>query len=489
MGGSRSDLTAALRGVREKMQGKPVQAIVLFSDGRQNGYTGDLTQTLSTITAPVFTVACAGPVYRDVAITRLAAPASAFVGQAATIRADVRGIGFHDKPIDVTLTADGAQQSQSIALPDDRSATAEFAIRFDRPGKQRITISVAPQPGEVTANNNLVSKQIEVVAEKVKVLAATGWPGWEYQYLHDALAASSFVELKSQVLLDPTAKLTATPDQILQQDVILLSDVRADSLSLEQSSAIERVVNERGGSVIIVPGDPKNLVELAAKPGIKSLLPFSNVQDAAWRVWPGEEPYFLLDVAPGAEDSDAVRLADDPRTSARRWSELGGMFRFMPVTEPRPEVRDLLIEPDSQLPMLTEMRVGAGRAFFFGARETWRWRYSVGGRDQDRFWLQLMRYAARSRAGGGDMEITQDPLAELANVAGDEQRLRRIANASGGEMLRIDEVADLPARIRSMGEKLPGFFEYPIWDSGYLFSFVIGCFGVEWALRKRLGLV
>jgi hypothetical protein len=55
-------------------------------------------------------------------------------------------------------------------------------------------------------------------------------------------------------------------------------------------------------------------------------------------------------------------------------------------------------------------------------------------------------------------------------------------------MLRVDDLGDLPSKIQDAGEKLSGFFEYPIWDSGYLFIFVVGCFGVEWAVRKRAGL-
>src|SRR5204863_8371547 len=139
----------------------------------------------------------------------------------------------------------------------------------------------------------------------------------------------------------------------------------------------------------------------------------------AWRVVPGEEPYFLLNISPDAQDLDVLKLADDPRTSAERWSALPGLFRFMPVTDSRANVRPLLIERDSELPVLTQMRVGTGRAFFFGARETWRWRTHVGGRDQDRFWLQLVRHAAKPRATPGSVEIA-GTLAELANVAGDE---------------------------------------------------------------------
>jgi hypothetical protein len=34
----------------------------------------------------------------------------------------------------------------------------------------------------------------------------------------------------------------------------------------------------------------------------------------------------------------------------------------------------------------------------------------------------------------------------------------------------------------------PHPIEIRLWDSTYLFVFVVGCFAAEWALRKRLGL-
>ena len=432
--GSRSDLTGALRAVREKMQGQAVQAIVVCSDGRQTGPDPGFAAVLSTASAPIFTINCAGPVKKDLALLRLTAPASAFVGQTATIRAEVRGVGFRGSPIDVILDADGKKLTQPVKLEEDRSASAEFAIRFEHPGDQTIAVSIPQQPGETTALNNRVSRQIKVVAEKVKVLAATEWAGWDFQYLLRTLRASPFIELHDQILSADAPKLTATPEQILQQDVIVLSDIRASALAREQAAAIGKLVTERGGSVIIIPGDPKNLVELSQLPGMTELLPFGDVQDAAWRVWPGEEPYFLLNLAPGAQNSDATRLADEPAASAQRWAALSAMFRFMPVPDARPEARPLLIERDSELPVLTQMRVGAGRAFFFGVRETWRWRATSGLEDQQRFWLQLVRFAARPRVAGPELQITQETLVEMANVAADEDRLRRIATATGGEI-------------------------------------------------------
>jgi hypothetical protein len=240
----------------------------------------------------------------------------------------------------------------------------------------------------------------------------------------------------------------------------------------------------------------------------------------------------------------------------------------------RPGTRVLLREAQARWPVLTEMRVGAGRAFFFAGDETWRGRYRVGGENFDRFWLQLVRYASEEpyfsvndgfaldvdsvgaapgqtvrvrarlpvRAGqpaprsaevdilrdgsiverrslalvgsgryagtlalsAGDYElrlrdaggkpvaaplhVEQTDEAELADVSGDAGMLSRIAEASGGELVRLDRVGRLADLLQQRDEAGTRHAELRLWDSPYLFLFVIACFSAEWALRKRYGL-
>jgi hypothetical protein len=435
-----------------------------------------------------------------------------------------------------------------------------------------VIASIPPQPGEATNLNNQLHRSVKVIGQKINVLAIASWPGWDFQLLRQSLSASPFVNLQTAIVAGEGNLLSQNSQEILQQDVIILSDVRADALSAEQWQAVHDRVTSRGGSVIIVPGDAKNLAEISQQAHIADLLPMQNPAAAVWRVWPGEQSYFQLIPPSDQMSRSPLQLADDATISAQTWNQLPGTFRFMPIESIKPQARPLLIERDSGLPVLTEMPTGAGRAFFFGSRETWRWR-SSGGDAQNRFWAELIRHAAppafamrdgqiafdadpidaspgesirvraqiagsatpvafvlhdgkitsreplhpaASRAPGefetilhdlpvGDYELsittTNAPAAtrlplhvapalekELADISGDDARLARIAGATGGQAIALEDIADLPRLIAEAGCKQPGFSEYPLWDSPYLFAFLVGCFGVEWALRKRFGL-
>jgi hypothetical protein len=615
-----SDLTAAPAAALARLSGRPARAVVLFSDGRQVGGDPSVVSGLSATGVPVFTIAAAAraPV-RDLALRDVAFPRSVFLGESATIRLSVDHNGITAAAGTVRLNIDATTQpsTQPSTKPATQSAStratqptgqtqpfefkvgvpaaAQFSFKPDRAGAVPVTLSVDPVGGEATLENNQVRRWMKVLPSKLRVAAFAGSSGWDFQYLRNALARSSWVGLDAGVLNPVKPKLPLSPQQILDLDVIVLSDVSVESLDDAQWDAVHRLVTERGGSAILIAGRTHLPAGYAGHVIAADLLPFNPEQRPTWRVWPGEQPSFGFVPAPGAQDSDLLRLGDDARVggtgaSSRRWEELPGVYHFLPLStwdprarrfpELKPNTGALLVEAESRAAVLTESRLGAGRVLFLGLDETWRWRFKTGERDQDRFWLQLVRYAAeepyavrdgpfaldadrisaapgepvnvRARippatttaggtapvleivSGGGMVRIqnlaptaapgagrygatvrdlapgqytlrlrmpdsAHSPLevllyvevnaeAEMADVSGDDALLRRLADASGGEFLTLDQIKRLPSLLTATTESRSRFVEQPLWDSPYLFVFVVGCFGVEWALRKRSGL-
>ena len=81
---------------------------------------------------------------------------------------------------------------------------------------------------------------------------------------------------------------------------------------------------------------------------------------------------------------------------------------------------------------------------------------------------------------------------ELTDLSGDERTLRQIADSTGGQYLTLDQITTLPARLATLRERhqyeQSATSEYPLWNSPYLFLFVLSGLSLEWALRKRIGL-
>jgi hypothetical protein len=583
---SSTDLAGALAEVGERLRGQDLRAIVLLSDGRQVAPARVSARKVdaAALRAPVLAVQCGRGTLRDRSIVRATVPASVFVGESATAHVEVRSTGLKDEAMDVTLDAPGLpRQTQRVDLVSER-AVVEFPLKLTTPGVQRISIGVSHIGSEATDQNNQVERLVKVLNGRINVALVTAAPTWEYQYLRNALLRTPFIQLSDANLAWPkpgdAPRWSMTDEQIARQDVFIFCDVAQSHLSEQQWPAVRRAVSDRGACLIVLLGQ-----ESVSNAGLVEMLPWERrsnpVPAPRWQVWPGEEAGYRVVPAIEGDQVESLRLADSAADNRRRWGELPGLFRYAKLPALKPGARKLLIERTSNDPVLTEQRVGLGRAFLLATDETWRWRLRTGERDHDRFWLQLIRYAAeepyaaqvnglaldadpvsaepgqsihvrarlldekglplampvapsvevlradgstlrtqplqsaagasgryqsqieglptgqytlrlQSRDSGGSLpgvavSVADNGEAEMSDLSPDDANLRRIASASGGELLRIDELPSLPRRLAAVGRTTRPV-EYRLWDSPYLFLLVIGCLGVEWAVRKRVGL-
>jgi hypothetical protein len=414
--GLRSDLTGGLRQALGRLWGQPLQAIVIFSDGRQVGGDPTLTSAINAAGVPIFFVYCAGPVdlpMRDVAIGGMSVPDSAFVGETVTARVRVHSMDMAGSVLPVSLSVDGAAPTTRPTGLSDDPVTVEFPVKFDVPGVHGLVASVPSPLDAPTDENKHVQRWVKVMADKVNIGIYAGAAGWDFQYVVNALSRTPWANLSKGIFWSPDAVLSLTPEQILQQNLLILFDVPVSALSRQQWQAVHTLVNDRGGRVILVAGDEHLPREYSQQELTASLLPWMPGGTPLWRDWPGKEAGFHIEPAAAARNLDALRLRDGAANPADDWIPLPPFFRFLSIPPLKPAARPLLVERDSGSPLLVENRVGLGRTFFLAMDETWRWRLKVGERDQDRFWLQLVRYAADApyAAHSGDVWLDAQPIA------------------------------------------------------------------------------
>lgn len=580
-GENTSDLTGAIRQAIRKYPRGGVRAVVLVSDGRQIGGEANVEAMAAGINGvPVHTVRVApAQSPKDVAIVRTVIPGRAFAGETVTVRIDLRSTGIRGE-VPVKLQSGSIVQTKNVRFNDDNGASAEFSLKLDQAGVASVTVSVAGQTGEVSVANNTVERRISVLHDKVRVLAIAQSAGRDFQFLRDALERTPWVQLDESIANAPDDTVAPKPTTITGADLIILEDAGTGLLSRADWSEVRKLVSERGAGAILLAGDANDPALLLTQPDAAVLLPFADPAAVKWRQWAGEWP--SLRAVPNREGGDrtrlpdALRLTEDLDSSLRRWQELPAMFRLMAITPLKPNTSALLVDAETKSPVLTESRLGAGRVLFVGMNETWRWRYKIGQRDQDRFWLQLVRQVAdepfAATAGGvsidadrvqvepnrpiklrvrlrdengrasdaprvtitardadggtrletlnattpgsgryektittwptGEYQLTVNDTvepklavrvvatgeAEMALLAGDERFLQRIAAATGGQSYLPERLSDLPAHLSAQAAANPQMAEVRLWDSPYLFAFVLACLGLEWAVRKQAGL-
>lgn len=610
------DLAGAVRAALDELSGVPVEAVVLFSDGRRSAGTpvAEMSGRSPAVNVPVYAIAMAPRGNSlDWSLSHLSLPTGVYVGEPFVVRARVHGVGV--KPgsstevrCDIASIANGSSpttrspnnnstaplpafdsaRSESTAtnvvLGPDLTADAVFELKINEPGSRRITIRLPELAGEITSENNVVERWVKVYPKKLKVTLLASAPLWDYRYLRDALTAQPGVTLRTQVMEDETFSLS--PDEILQQDAIVLFDVAVSSLSAVQWKAIRALPTERGGTVVLIAGAEHLPMEYNVD-SMADLLPYWTDRaeigtppmpvaesKPAWRTWHGEGAVYHL--VPPSEAPHRLRLSESDQTDQRVWDSLPPLFRYVSLPPLKPVVRTLLLERETGEPIVTQMPLGAGQILFVGTDETWRWRHKTGRTFQEGIWLQLLHdateapYAAtagrasldlgkaaispgeavevRVKIDGGvgspsrpvsaELRVLRDGISirsqtiastetdparysgtllglpagnyiiearvddqgveyplhvveqyekELEDPSGDRAALERIARASGGRVLSLEQMRELPPLLAAASHE-PRWMTLALWDSMYLFVFVVACFSAEWALRKRLGL-
>lgn len=74
---------------------------------------------------------------------------------------------------------------------------------------------------------------------------------------------------------------------------------------------------------------------------------------------------------------------------------------------------------------------------------------------------------------------------ELSNININLDNLKRIANLTGGELLSMQELAELSSLVNNQPMTITVRSERALWDNGWVAMLLIGLLGMEWIQRRR----
>ncbi len=421
----RTHLGKALQSLRSVDEQSRPDAIVLISDGRATGGAPPNADANVPILAlnPASSVPPA-----DLVMGQPQAPVAARVDQTITLRVAITGsqMDGHDVPVELSdqvLSATPAtvpstaptsrplMQQKTISVAAGQTATIEFPVKMLGQGLHHLQCRAATQPGEATGQNNSTEAWVKVTNQKLHVTLLGGGAGWDFQYLRNLLARTPWVALSERLVPDG-ASLPDDWDGLKRCDVLVLHDLAPAALNPRQWDAVHQYIIQQNGALVMVAG-PRHLpLDYINQSAVSDLLPFTAGPGIAWRNWPGEQPGYQVMPAARAAQLDALQLDEQP--VMERWRRLPAVYHYFPMERLKTNVLGaLLIDRDSQTPLATEARLGSGRVIFMGTDESWRWRYHNGEKMHERFWLQLLSYAAEPpyAASGQGVWFDAEPAA------------------------------------------------------------------------------
>jgi hypothetical protein len=408
-----------LRQLASETSDLPVGAIVLLSDGSENG-SGDLApETISALRnrrLPVHTIGFGKEqLAHDVELNdvRVATRAMADSRIPATVTLHQRGYAG-SKALIVVRDGDKTLGSREITLNGD-GATQVETIFFNPgcAGVKSLQFSLGPLAGEENLANNAATRLVGVSDDKRRILYVEGEPRWEYKFIRRAEDDDKIVQVASmlrttenkiyrQGISDPKeleSGFPVRPEDLFGYQGIILGSVEAGYFTPLQQELLREFVDRRGGGLLFLGG------RFALGDGGWS---GSSLVDLLPTVLPNSRSTFHRDPATveltaAGSDSPITRLMDDPAKNIDRWKKLTYLMDYQDAGTPKPGATVLaqMNAGARKLPLLVTQNYGRGRTAVMATSGTWRWQMSqpLGDPAHDLFWQQLLRWLVLESPG------------------------------------------------------------------------------------------
>ena len=430
--GQTSKLGAGVRTVLSDLRGTPPAAVVLLTDGITTA-----GETLTEVAAyarrkgvPLFTVGLGSeqPV-RDIRLADLLVDEVVFVNDVIQFRFTITATGLAGREVEVTLREKESRKTLASTKvhveQDGRAQQVRLSYRPTEVGDFQYVVEAEEFDGETQTDNNRQQRSISVRKEQVHVLLAQSYPNFEFRYLKALLERDSTIALHTVLLdadleyaeLDQSA-LQVFPvrrDDLFRYDVIVFGDVNPALLSASVMSNINAFVQEKGGGIIFIAGPHFTPLAYRDTP-LAPLFPI----DLNTAVSPPLADVIVQGFTIRPTDlglaSGQMQLGDTPSENTQIWRQLPSVYWLLEAPIIKPGARVLAEHPSltgenvPRLPVFCMQYVGAGKVLFHATDATWRWRYRVGDIYLARYWVQSLRFLARSKLLGKDRraELTVD---------------------------------------------------------------------------------
>jgi hypothetical protein len=484
--GGQTRLGDGTRQVLTELRGAPPSAIVMLTDGQTT--EGEPLSKAAELAArkgvPLFTVGLgsAEPA-RDLELTELLVDDVVFRDDAVRFQAKLLARGFQGQIVTIRLRErdpgnpdpKSARDLGSIdveAPADNQPRRVELVHRPKVEGERTYIMEVEPRPRELQVENNRIERAVTVRKESLKVLMVESEPRYEFRYLKNFLEREETIDL-SVVLLssdpefseqDRSAMPTfpASKDELFAFDVVIVGDADPGFLSQSQMQNLVEFVTEKGGGILFIAGESFNPLAYRSTP-LELLLPI-ELSDARNPTAVGNAiSSFRPELTVEGRSSPIFRLGETDAASAQIWQSLPELLWYFEAPRKKPAALVLAEHPSvtgsgGKIALDLYQFAGKGKAMFHAFDDTWRWRFRAGDRLFGRFWVQAIRFLARSKLANQRQAEIQTDRRRYERGQPIHLRVRfpnpGLAPAGGNVTVQIDR-SGLPPRRLAL-DLLPG---------------------------------
>ena len=411
----------------------PLGAVVVLSDGADNsgGIDRDTIAQIRQRQIPVHTVGFGKEkVDRDIEISDVTLPARTLADARLAAEVSFRSFGYTGQKARIAVRDGGRMlTSQEVTLkPDGAPQSEQVQFNAGVAGAKSYQFSIEPLAGEENTANNAITRLVNVVSAKPKVLYIEGEPRWEFKFIRRAVEDDRSIEL-STILRTTQNKIyvqgpqnlkdgfPAKPEELFGFSGLIIGDMQASYFTAAQQDLIREFANRRGGGILFLGG--RETLSDGGYPNspLAELLPVKllNRKDTFHRE-PG-----TFELSPLGRDSVICRLDEKPDRNVERWKKMPVLADYQEVGEAKPgavTLAEVSAAGKKRSPLLVTENYGRGRTALFATSGSWRWQMLQPLEDMthEMFWRQLMRWLITDAPGRVISSTPKPVLADETSV-------------------------------------------------------------------------
>jgi hypothetical protein len=407
-----TQLGEAMRQMMDESASLPIGAVVLFTDGSDNagGLDADTLGEIRRRRIPIHTVGYGQEkLAKDIEIVDVDVPQRALSDSRISAAVTIRNSGLEGQAAKVLIEADGkivASRDVKLAAGSaPQTETLMFAAGLA--GARNVKARVTKIEGEENAENNQMTRLVNVESLKPRILYVEGEPKWDFKFLRRALDGDRNLQL--------TTMLRTTQNKVYRQGVengkeleegfpdkeeelfkfsgLIVGGIESSWFTPKQQQMIKDFADRRGGGVLFM-GGRNGLSDGGYQTTlISEMLPvtLSDRKNTFHR-----DPA-TVELSGAGRDSLIARLEEDPQKNFERWKKLPYLANYQESGPPKPGATvliDALPTSKGRHPLLVTQRYGRGRTAMLATAGTWRWQMLMDVKDQSHevFWQQLLRW-------------------------------------------------------------------------------------------------
>ena len=446
--GISSQIGNAIEDAVDRFSGQPLAGAMVISDFAwvEGKDPVNVARRLKERRVPLYTVPVGLPAPPDINVRSVIAPEVVFKGDRVPLRVKIESRGFAGKAVQLSFRVnEDEKESKQVTLKNGVQFEEFMFIPEAESGTLELSFEIKLQEGEITEVNNATSHRVRILDEKIKVLYVEGMPRWEFRYLRWVLLRDPRLQVQFLMTQGDPALAASSPLHIgrfpedpkvaLKYDLIILGDVSSSYFNTAQTQLIEKLVRERGGSLLMLAGSQGAPSTYRDTP-IGDLLPINIGTGGTF--YPGNN--VSPEVTAEGQKSLATSLSLSPDVSARIWRSvnymelpnLAGAKSGATVLLRLPKANDA----EADYPLVAWHRYGTGKSLFVATEDLWRMRLEVGDRFHARFWGQTIQFLTLSRLLGANKQIS---IETDSNSYSSGDQIRIFANRLTESFEPVDE--------------------------------------------------